>query len=171
MQTQSQTGQVNDVTSPARETLIPVSDVDLETVRHAMFGVVNHVKGTGKAVRLKNVPVFGKTGTAQWVLRGEKANVVWFAGYVGTNPPLAFTVTIEGNAGQGGLSGGGTAAPIIAKILHDIQERPAIHGVSYEKGTVAEETDPLIAPLTPAFMYDAPPPPPDSGGFFSRFFR
>ncbi len=171
MQTQTQTGQVSDVTSPAREALLPVSDVDLETVRHAMFGVVNHVNGTGKAARLKNVPVFGKTGTAQWVLRGEKANVVWFAGYVGTTPSLAFVVTIEGNAGQGGLSGGGTAAPVIAKVLREIQERPAIHGVSYEKGTVAEETDPLTAPLTPAFMYSAPPPQPVSEGFFSRIFR
>ena len=172
MQTQSQTGQVSDVISPAREALLPVSEVDLETVRHAMFGVVNHVNGTGKAARLKNVPVFGKTGTAQWVLRGEKANVVWFAGYVGTTPPLAFVVTIEGNAGQGGLSGGGTAAPVIAKVLRDIQERPAIHGVSYEKGTVTEETDPLTAPLTPVFMLSAPPPPPpERGGFFSRLFR
>ncbi|MFN0077767.1 MAG: peptidoglycan D,D-transpeptidase FtsI family protein [Prosthecobacter sp.] len=171
MQTQSQSGQVGDVTSPARETLIPVSDVDLETVRHAMFGVVNHVNGTGKAARLKNVPVFGKTGTAQWVLRGAKANVVWFAGYMGTTPPLAFTVTIEGNAGQSGLSGGGTAAPVIAKVLRDIQERPAVHGVSYEKGKVTEETDPLTAPVTPAFMYGAPPPQPVREGLFSRLFR
>jgi len=135
MQTQSQTGKVSDVTSPARETLIPESDVDLETVRHAMFGVVNHVKGTGKAVRLKNVPVFGKTGTAQWVLRGEKANVVWFAGYVGTNPPLAFTVTIEGNAGQGGLSGGGTRIEPASVILGPVVE---LASVNHERGTALE---------------------------------
>jgi penicillin-binding protein 2 len=172
IQTQSQSGQVGDVTSPAREALIPVGDSDLEIVRHAMFGVVNHAKGTGKAARLKNVAVHGKTGTAQWVLRGEKANVVWFSGYVATNPPLAFTVTIEGNAGQGGLSGGGTAAPIIAKVLRDIQERPAVHDVSYEKAAVIEETDSLTAPLTPAYMLGAPPPPPpERGGFFSRLFR
>lgn len=172
MQTQSQTGKVGDVTSPAREALLPVSDEDLETVRHAMFGVVNHANGTGKAARLKHVAVFGKTGTAQWVLRGEKANVVWFAGYVDTTPPLAFTVTIEGNAGQGGLSGGGTAAPVIAKVLRDIQDRPGVHGVSYEKGAVIEESDPLIAPLTPDFMRGAPPPPPPvREGFFSRLFR
>ncbi|WP_395718620.1 peptidoglycan D,D-transpeptidase FtsI family protein [Prosthecobacter sp.] len=173
MQTQSQSGQVGDVTSPAREALIPVGDADLETVRRAMFGVVNHANGTGKAARLKYVPVYGKTGTAQWVLRGEKANVVWFAGYVGTTPPLAFTVTIEGNAGQGGLSGGGTAAPVVAKVLRDIQERPAIHGVNYEKIVVQEESDPLTVPLTPAFMLGAPPPPPENpvSGFFSRLFR
>lgn len=174
MQTQSQTGQVGDVASPAREALLPVSDVDLETVRHAMFGVVNHARGTGKAARLKNVAVFGKTGTAQWVLRGEKANVVWFAGYVDTTPPLAFVVTIEGNADESGLSGGGTAAPVIAKVLRDIQARPAIHAVTIESGTVIEESDPLTAPLVPDFMLGAPRPQVRENpvqGFFSRLFR
>ena len=173
MQTQSQTGQVGDVTRPAREALIPVSDVDLETVRHAMFGVVNHVSGTGKAARLKDVPVFGKTGTAQWVLRGAKANVVWFAGYVGTTPPLAFVVTIEGDAGESGLTGSGTAAPVIAKVLREIQERPAVHAVKYPKASVIEETDPLTTPLIPDFMLGAQPPPPPQvrRAIFSRPFR
>lgn len=175
MQTQSQAGQVGDVTSPAREALIPVSDVDLETVRHAMFGVVNHVKGTGKAARLKKVAVFGKTGTAQWILRGEKANVVWFAGYVDTNPPLAFVTTIEGDAGQGGLSGGGTAAPVVAKVLREIEANPALHAVKLEPGSVVEETDPLIVPVTPVFMSGGPPPPQVRENpvrdFFSRLFR
>lgn len=175
MQTQSQDGQVGDVASPCREALIPVSEADLEVVRHAMFGVVNHVRGTGKAARLKKIPVFGKTGTAQWVLRGEKANVVWFAGYAGTNPPLAFAVAVEGNAGEGGLSGGGTAAPIIAKVLRDVQAHPSTHGVTYPEGTVVEENDPLTAPrVVPEPMYGAPPPPPQResfGGFFSRLFR
>lgn len=174
MQTQSQSGQVGDVTSPGREALLPVSDLDLETVRHAMFGVVNHARGTGKAARLSKVPVFGKTGTAQWVLRGEKANVVWFAGYMGTDPPLAFVATIEGNAGEGGLSGGGTAAPVIAKVLRDIQARPAVHAVKIEPGTVVEESDPLTTPPVPEFRLVSPPPQrrDDSvGGFFSRLFR
>ncbi|MGV3664132.1 MAG: peptidoglycan D,D-transpeptidase FtsI family protein [Prosthecobacter sp.] len=174
MQTQSQTGQVADVASPCREALMPVSATDLETVRHAMFGVVNHVNGTGKAARLKKVAVFGKTGTAQWILRGAKANVVWFAGYVDTQPPLAFAVTIEGNANQSGLSGGGTAAPVIAKVLRDIEAKPAAHAVKYEPGSVIEETDPLTTPSTPEFFYGAPPVPPPpqrGGGFFSRLFR
>jgi penicillin-binding protein 2 len=178
MQTQSQSGQLGDVAIPCREAIMPVSQTDLETVRNGMFGVVNHVNGTGKAARLKKVPVFGKTGTAQWVLRGAKANVVWFAGYVGTNPPLAFAVMIEGNAGEGGLSGGGTAAPVIAKVLRDIEAKPAVHGVSYENIPVVEETDPLTAPLTPDYRYGygAPPPQPrfreNAGpGFFQRLFR
>ncbi len=175
MQTQSQSGQVGDVASPCREALMPVSGTDLESVRHAMFGVVNHANGTGKAARLKKVAVFGKTGTAQWVLRGAKANVVWFAGYVDTQPPLAFAVTIEGNANQGGLSGGGTAAPVIAKVLRDIEAKPEAHAVKFEPGSVIEETDPLTTPSTPEFFYGGPPVPPppqrDDGGFFSRLFR
>lgn len=174
MQTQSQSGQVADVASPCREALIPVGEADLETVRHAMFGVVNHVNGTGKAARLKKVAVFGKTGTAQWILRGAKANVVWFAGYVDTTPPLAFAVTVEGNANQAGLSGGGTAAPIIAKVLRDIEAKPAVHAVKYESGgSVVEETDPLTTPSTPELFYSTPvqPPPQRGGGFFSRLFR
>lgn len=178
MQTQSQAGQVGDVASPCREALMPVSETDLETVRHAMFGVVNHVNGTGKAARLKKVAVFGKTGTAQWVLRGAKANVVWFAGYVDTQPPLAFAVTIEGNANQSGLSGGGTAAPVIAKVLKDIEARPAAHAVKFTQGSVIEENDPLTTPSNPDFFYggpplSVPPPPPQrgDGGFFSRLFR
>lgn len=189
MQTQSQTGQLGDVAMPCREALMPVSQVDLETVRHGMFGVVNHVNGTGKAARLKKVPVFGKTGTAQWVLRGAKANVVWFAGFVGTTPPLAFAVMIEGNAGEGGLSGGGTAAPVIAKVLHDIQDKPSAHGVTYESVTVEEENDPLTPDLMnlppPGYYYGGPPPPqyrdygapqrqyrePPGNGFFQRLFR
>ncbi len=181
MQTQSQTGQLGDVGLPCREALMPVSQMDLETVRHGMYGVVNHVNGTGKAARLKKVPVFGKTGTAQWVLRGAKANVVWFAGFVGTTPPLAFAVMVEGSAGEGGLSGGGTAAPVIAKVLHDIEDKPAAHGVTYEPTTVEEENDPLTPDLMnlppPGYYYgDRPPPPqyredPRNGGFFQRFFR
>ena len=137
---------------PSREALIPVSEADLETVKYAMFGVVNHSSGTGKAVRLSKVAVSGKTGTAQWVLHGQKANAVWFAGFIDTEPPLAFTVTLEGDAGEGSLSGGGTAAPVIAKVLRDIEARPAVHGVTYELRTVVEENDPLMSPVAPAPM-------------------
>ncbi|OYW74854.1 MAG: hypothetical protein B7Z37_15955 [Verrucomicrobia bacterium 12-59-8] len=173
--TQSQTGQLGDVSMPCREALMPVSQADLGVVRSGMFGVVNHARGTGKAARLKKVAVFGKTGTAQWVLRGEKANVVWFAGFVDTNPPLAFAVMVEGNAGQGGLSGGGTAAPIIAKVLHDIEDRPSAHDVKFEPYNVPEENDSLNPDYSqPAPGYYGGPQyreEPGIGGFFQRLFR
>ena len=174
MQTQSQTGQTGDEVMPSRETLIPVSQEDLETVKHAMFGVVNHVNGTGKAVRLEKVAVFGKTGTAQWVLHGKKANVVWFAGFVDTFPPLAFAVALEGDAGEGSLSGGGTAAPVIAKVLHEIESHPSIHGVTYDEAVVLQESDQLLGPTTE--WTGQPPPLPRErensvSGFFSRLFR
>ncbi|WP_395753297.1 peptidoglycan D,D-transpeptidase FtsI family protein [Prosthecobacter sp.] len=178
MHTQSQSGHVGDVAIPCRETIMPVSQTDLETVRNAMYSVVNHVNGTGKAARLKKIAVYGKTGTAQWVLRGAKANVVWFAGFVDTQPPLAFAVMIEGNAGEGGLSGGGTAAPVITKVLRDIEARPEAHGVKYENTRVDQENDPLTEPVASGGFYGEPqlvrPPGYSRGpveGFFQRLFR
>ncbi len=176
MQTQSQSGQTGDVQLPVREALLPVSSADLETVRHALFGVVNHASGTAKSARLDKVAVFGKTGTAQWVLRGEKANVVWLAGYIDTVPPLAFAITIEGDPGEGGMSGGGTAAPVIAKVLRDVQAKPAAHGVTYEAHPVLVESDPLFSSPIESPLFTSPPPSarPSSTpvrGFFSRLFR
>ncbi len=95
---------------------------------------------------------------------------------LGSAPPLAFAVMIEGNAGENGLSGGGTAAPVIAKVLREIEAKPALHAVKFTAGSVIEETDPLIPPLTPEFIYGAPPPPQQVRGgsvrdFFSRILR
>lgn len=176
MQTQSQARKTDHVQTPARDALMPVDEAAVDMVRHAMFGVVNHERGTGRNARLDKVAVFGKTGTAQWVLHGQKANVVWFAGFVDTTPPLAFAVTIEGDAGEGGLSGGGVAAPVIAKVLHDIEANPATHGVSYTPGEVLTETDSLF--YEPEFFVPlatgtprATTPPTGVRGFFSRLFR
>lgn len=176
MQYQTQKGSVTAAQAPARDALMPVNEAAVEMVRHAMFGVVNHERGTGKSARLQKVAVHGKTGTAQWVLRGQKANVVWFAGYVETTPPLAFAVTIEGDAGEGGMSGGSTAAPVIAKVLRDIEAHPATHAVSYERGDVIVENDPLLGEpvLEPPAVANYPPArtePRSIRGFFSRLFR
>lgn len=176
MQYQTQTGTITAAQAPTRDALIPVDASAVEIVRHAMFGVVNHERGTGKNARLQKVAVFGKTGTAQWVLRGQKANVVWFAGYVDTAPPLAFAVMIEGDPGEGGMSGGSTAAPVIAKVLRDIEAHPANHAVRIEAREVVVENDPLFpGPVDekPVIATSAPtrPEPRSIRGFFSRLFR
>ncbi len=178
MQVQRPDRSTSDVMVPARLSLLPVAEAELEAVKNGMFGVVNHARGTGKAARLDKVAVYGKTGTAQWVLRGEKANVVWFAGFVDTTPPLAFVVTLEGNQGEGGLSGSGTAAPVIAKVLRDIESHPEKHGVTFKPRDVVRESDPLLMERSPAPFATMgrspgrrPDPPASVGDFFSRIFR
>lgn len=75
-------------------------------------------------------------------------------------------------------SGGGTAAPVIARVLHDIEAHPAKHSVKIEPRDVITETDdlyhgmPSSVPLTqvapPAFVRRQASA---ISGFFSRLFR
>lgn len=181
MQTQSQTGQTADLQSPARDSLITVNERDLDEVKHAMFGVVNHAYGTAKAARLEKVAVFGKTGTAQWMLNGKEANVVWFAGFIDTTPPLAFAITVEGNPGEK-VSGGSNAAPVVAQVLRQIEKKPADHGVEFQTRQVLAENDDLLMSPAPVYVDQSPfssspgpafirAPATAVRGFFDRLFR
>ncbi len=110
------------------------------------------------------------------MLPGSGHRVLVATKSVSRRPPLAFAVTVEGNPGEGGLSGGGTAAPVIAKVLRDIEARPAVHAVSFTPGKVVEETDPLTAePMQDLVLNPRPASVPSREnpvrGFFSRFFR
>jgi penicillin-binding protein 2 len=79
--------------------------------------VVQNPKGTAyKTVRLPNVRIAGKTGTAE--VGGRLPDHAWFAGYVPAQAPrVAFVVVVE----HGG-SGGKVAGPIardFVKLLID----------------------------------------------------
>jgi penicillin-binding protein 2 len=110
----------------------PIVDVELigmekffELIRKGLVGAVNDRHGTGKAARLKDITVAGKTGTAQ-VVTMEKFKEVdeedvaykhrdhaWFTSFApAENPEIAVTVLVE----HGG-HGGSAAAPVAKKIL------------------------------------------------------
>jgi penicillin-binding protein 2 len=110
----------------------PIADVELigmekffELIRKGLVGAVNDRHGTGKAARLKDITVAGKTGTAQ-VVTMEKFKEVdeedvaykhrdhaWFTSFApAENPEIAVTVLVE----HGG-HGGSAAAPVAKKIL------------------------------------------------------
>ena len=100
-------------------------DKYLALIRDGLVGAVNDRHGTGKAARLKDITVAGKTGTAQ-VVTMEKIKEVdeedgsykhtyhaWFTSYApAENPEIAVTVLVE----HGG-HGGSVAAPIAKKVL------------------------------------------------------
>ena len=98
---------------------IPVDDEMLELIKDALVGVVNEPGGTGRAARLKDITVAGKTGTAQVVSLDtqnesrEHKDHAWFTSYApAEDPEIAVTVLIE----HGG-KGGAVAAPLARKII------------------------------------------------------
>lgn len=102
-----------------RGRLVPdmVSDKQFEIVRRGMWKVVNEAGGTGKAARIPNVEVAGKTGTAQNWRRadGQKLedNHTWFISFAPyQNPKFAVCALV-----QNGKSGGSCAAPVVKRVL------------------------------------------------------
>jgi penicillin-binding protein 2 len=111
---------------PVQSTTLKLSPKDLAVLKQGMYLVVNGA-GTARASALPDIPVCGKTGTAQLVgdetvqsqggrkgghLAGLRENS-WFAGFAPCDKPqLAFAIIVE----QGG-HGSESAAPIVRTAL------------------------------------------------------
>ena len=88
-----------------------------------MEQVVADPHGTGyKTVRMKEVTIAGKTGTAE--IGGGRPDHAWFAGYVPADrPQVAFVVVLE----QAG-SGGKAAGPVAKKFVQTLLEQGIVRG-------------------------------------------
>lgn len=108
---------------PDRHRLPNLSEGTLARVREGLEQVVAHPQGTAfKSVRLKEVAIAGKTGTAE--IGGGRADHAWFAGYVPADRPrIAFVVVLE----QAG-SGGKVAGPVAKKFVQLLLEHRLVSG-------------------------------------------
>ena len=88
---------------------------NLERVREGLERVVAHPRGTGyKTVRMPQIAIAGKTGTAEVQGKGDHA---WFAGYVpAERPRIAFAVVLE-HAGTGGKVAGPVARQFVESLI------------------------------------------------------
>ena len=105
-------------TRPPRDNL-GVSERTLAITREAMLADVEE-GGTGKAALVPGMKIGGKTGTAQITNpRGQiVGHTTWFASCAPfENPRWVVVVMVEE-----GSSGGGTCAPVAAKIYRTIQK-------------------------------------------------
>ena len=105
-------------TRPPRDNL-GVSERTLAITREAMLADVEE-GGTGKAALVAGMKIGGKTGTAQITNpRGQiVGHTTWFASCAPfENPRWVVVVMVEE-----GASGGGTCAPVAAKIYRAIQK-------------------------------------------------
>jgi penicillin-binding protein 2 len=101
---------------------LAVSAESLAAVQHGLDAAVNVRGGTAFSMRIREIPVAGKTGTAQVgkLYRNVKEtgystdyDHAWFAGYApAVSPKIAFAVIIE----HGG-HGGSVAAPVAMRIV------------------------------------------------------
>ena len=104
---------------------LPASKETLDIVKNALLQVVQGKRGTARGIRLKDVEIAGKTGTAQVfsVKKGEKIDFknlkyslrdhAWFVCYApAQNPVIAISVMIEH-----GEHGSSTAAPIAGALI------------------------------------------------------
>jgi penicillin-binding protein 2 len=104
---------------------IPVDASHLDTVREGMYGAINWPQGTATHVRVPNVTIAGKTGTAEFYRddnndqqpdRDEKGNLpthAWFTSFAPyVDPEIVVTVFVA-NGGEGSS----VAAPIATRVL------------------------------------------------------
>ncbi|MGI8601500.1 MAG: penicillin-binding protein 2 [Verrucomicrobiales bacterium] len=131
----------------------------IELVRKGMLRVVHGDRGTAKAARANGYETAGKTGTAQTSKINpqskNKENDTWFIAFAPYDKPrYAVCVFVEN-----GTSGGGTSAPIAARIIKQGlameagNYRPPVQSLAEAKGhfkkleSVVYDDDPVEAAL------------------------
>ena len=116
-------GESSVMIEPERHRIPNLSEGTLARVREGLEQVVAHPQGTGfKHVRLKEVAIAGKTGTAE--IGGGRADHAWFAGYVPADRPrIAFVVVLE-QAGSGGKVAGPVAKKFVQLLLDQDMIQP-----------------------------------------------
>ena len=110
---------------------VGLKEDQIEKVRRGMWKVVNDPTGTAPKVRLKDVEMAGKTGTAQFWRNGIKDNHTWFMCFAPYQKPKYVVCVFL----QGAKSGAGTAAPIAAHIMEET--------LALDQGTLHVDVKPL----------------------------
>ena len=88
----------------------------IAAIREGMRDVVNATDGSGRRARLPYVTVAGKTGTAEYGIKGAGRKMTWFIGFAPYDSPrYAFAMLVED-----GASGGSTVAPKAKNMLDKI---------------------------------------------------
>lgn len=111
---ESASGEVSYAFSPQKRGELPISDETRQSVLEALGMVIDEPRGTGYwPMQGLDIPVSGKTGTAQTPSGNSHA---WFAGFTRNNnpekPDIAVVVIIE-NGGEGSTM----AAPVFRRAV------------------------------------------------------
>jgi penicillin-binding protein 2 len=96
----------------------------VRVVREGMRDAVNESDGSGKRAALPHVTVAGKTGTAEYGIKGAGRKMTWMIAFAPFDQPrYAVAILVED-----GVSGGSTVAPrmkqLLAQVFHDVENMP-----------------------------------------------
>ena len=119
-------GEVGDI-QPKLKRKIPIEQKYFDIVKKGLTGVVEDDRGTAKTIRVKQVRMAGKTGTAQVVRVADGANRklverlakykdrdhAWFVGYAPAEDPKIVVASIV----EHGAHGASVAAPLVQKVI------------------------------------------------------
>jgi penicillin-binding protein 2 len=96
-------------------TLHGLHPTTMDAIREGLVRVVNDPKGTAyKTVRMKEVEIAGKTGTAE--AGGGLPDHAWFAGYAPARQPRYAIVVVLEHGGSGGRQAGPMARDVLRKM-------------------------------------------------------
>lgn len=95
------------------------SESALNTVRGGMHDVIMAADGTGKRAAVEGFDFAGKTGTAEYGVKGEGAKHTWMIAFAPfENPQYAVAMLVED-----GDSGGATVAPCLKILMTGLSEK------------------------------------------------
>jgi penicillin-binding protein 2 len=127
---ESPTGEILYQAQPEIQSRLRASPANIEAVRQSLVGVVND--GTGKAARLPNLQVAGKTGTSQVVAldrdnpKRKRARVMedhaWFVAYAPAGAPQVAVAVLVEHGGHGGED----AAPLARRVIKARLSEPEV---------------------------------------------
>ena len=116
MDIQSSTGTIMQKIDPAPKRRLSINPTYLDAIRSGLRAAASQQGGTSYDV-MGNFPqqVYGKTGTAQYIVNGVEHDYAWYACFVpatATSKPITIVVTVE----KGGF-GDVAAAPVARQML------------------------------------------------------
>lgn len=82
------------------------------------------IEGTGKSLRLPNVSIAAKTGTAQVFPGGVEENLAWVIAFAPVDKPrIAVAVLVEDIESSDPIYGGSTAGPIAREVIKEFFDK------------------------------------------------
>jgi len=93
-----------------------IKEKDLELIRKGMWKAVNEPGGTAGKVRMDDIEICAKTGTAQTTDNGQKSNNSWVMSFAPFDEPRYAMVILV----QAGKSGGAVCGPLVNTVYTGI---------------------------------------------------